>query len=132
MREGPYIQMYCTGCIYSDYELHQVQGDSEFYASCVHPEVGKRSIGNTAMNTPNWCPLLESCAKALQREAAMVNDLNGVKSFCFGAFHEILRASTVEEARTLAEMSLAALAEHTAGLDNPGTREDPVNWRRRR
>lgn len=67
----------------------------------------------------------------LQREAAMVNDLNGVKSFCVGVLHEILRALTVEEARTFAEMALAALAEHTADMSNPGTLEDPADWRRR-
>lgn len=68
---------------------------------------------------------------ALQREAAMVNDLVGVKAFCVGAFHEILHARTVEEARTFAEMALAALAEHTADVPSPGTLEDPADWRSR-
>lgn len=68
---------------------------------------------------------------ALQREASMVNDLNGVKAFCVGAFHEILRARSVEDARTFAEMALTALAEHTADAPSPGTLEDPADWRPR-
>jgi len=49
---------------------------------------------------------------ALQRESAMVNDLNGVKAFCVGAFHEILRARTVEDARTCLQVERLGVVDH--------------------
>lgn len=63
---------------------------------------------------------------ALQRESAMVNDLQGVRAFCIGVFAEIMKAQSIEAARVLAECALADLAEHQA---DPSQRlEDPADW----
>lgn len=70
-------------------------------------------------------------ATALQREAAMVNELNGVVAFCAGVFAEILRCGTVEAAKTCAEMASLMLAEHAKGTWSPGPGDDPADWRRR-
>lgn len=63
---------------------------------------------------------------ALQRESAMVNDLQGVRAFCIGVLSKIMSAGSIEVARVLAECALADLAEHQA---DPGRRlEDPADW----
>lgn len=66
----------------------------------------------------------------LQREAAEVNDLNGLVAFLAGVLDAIRRCTTIEEARTCAEMGLQALEERRAGLWSPGSHDDPANWRR--
>lgn len=67
----------------------------------------------------------------LQREAAHVNELNGVVAFSVGALDQIKRCETVEAARTCAEMALQAIAERHAGLWTPGPHDDPADWRTR-
>ena len=69
---------------------------------------------------------------ALQRESAMVNDLNGLKAFIAGALHEISRCCTLEDAKTCAELAAQSIAEFDAGLWRPGPGDDPADWRRRR
>jgi len=69
---------------------------------------------------------------ALQRESAEVNDLNGVVAFCAGVFAEIRRCSTLEQAKTCAEMGAQALEERHRGLWSPGPYDDPADWRERR
>lgn len=68
---------------------------------------------------------------ALQREAAHVNELNGVVAFCVGVFVEIARCRTLEEVKTCAEMGMATLNEHRVGMWRPGQHDDPADWRRR-
>lgn len=68
---------------------------------------------------------------ALQREAAHVNELNGVVAFCAGVLAEIARCRTLEEAKTCAEMGATTLNERHAGLWAPGPHDEPADWRRR-
>lgn len=74
---------------------------------------------------------LASLRSALQREAAHVNDLNGVVAFCAGVFAEVLKCRTIEDAKTCAEMGACALEEHHRGLWSTGRCDDPANWRER-
>lgn len=66
---------------------------------------------------------------ALQRESSNVNELNGVMAFLVGVLTEIDRCTTVEDARTCAEMALQNLAEYRAGIWKPGPHDDAADWR---
>jgi hypothetical protein len=66
---------------------------------------------------------------ALQRESARVNELGGVQAFLVGAFDEVLRCKTLEEAKTCAELALQSVSEYNAGTWKPGPHDDPANWR---
>lgn len=67
----------------------------------------------------------------LQREAAEVNELNGVIAFCAGVFATLQRCITLESAKTVAEMAAQALDERRSGLWKPGPHDDPADWIRR-
>lgn len=67
----------------------------------------------------------------LQAEAARTNEANGVIAFLAGVIAEVAKATTADEARTLAEMAALTLAEWHAGLWTPGPHDDPANWRQR-
>ena len=65
---------------------------------------------------------------ALQRESSHVNALNGTRAFCVGVLHEVLRAPTLEAAKTSAEMALADLAAHDETDPNVARLGDPADW----
>lgn len=66
----------------------------------------------------------------LQREAAWVNELNGLVAFLVGALHEVLRCDNIEAAKTCAEMAIQNVDEYRAGHWKPGPGDDPASWRR--
>lgn len=65
---------------------------------------------------------------ALQREAAEVNNLNGVVAFCAGVFARIARCASLDEAKTCAEMGAQSLEERRVDLWKPGPHDDPAEW----
>lgn len=69
---------------------------------------------------------------ALHRESAMVNDLNGLRSFLVGVFYEIQRCATLDQAKTCAQMAVVMVAEYDAGMWRPSPGDDPADWRPRR
>lgn len=66
---------------------------------------------------------------SVQRESAWVNEYGGVVAFTAGVFAEIVRAKTVEDARTFAEIAQGTLAEYQAGTWKPGPHDDAANWK---
>lgn len=63
-REGPSIRIDvdCFGCVHTESEKYQCQGDSGRDVYCIHPQFGsgeneRRHIGDTKWTTPDWCPV---------------------------------------------------------------------------
>lgn len=77
------------------------------------------------------CDRCRAYLLTIQRESRWVNERNGALAFLSGVLHEILRAKTIEDARTFVEMALGHMAEFHAGTWTPGPADDAADWRRR-
>lgn len=62
-KQGPSFIAKCTGCAHVLAERYRVQGDSGTDVSCIHPDIGRRDVGDTVWATPDWCPLLLEAAE---------------------------------------------------------------------
>lgn len=65
---------------------------------------------------------------ALQRESARVNEMGGVIAHLVGVLAEVHRATSVETARTFAEIALANIEAWHAGTWLPGPGDDAADW----
>lgn len=65
----------------------------------------------------------------IQRESARVNEQGGVIAHLVGVLAEVMRATTVENARTFAEIALSNIEAWHAGAWTPGPHDDAADWK---
>ncbi len=67
---GPRIRldMSCFSCVYCESESYAVQGDSGHDVYCTRTPGGRKHIGDTTWDTPQWCPLRATALREFLKE----------------------------------------------------------------
>lgn len=69
VREGPRVRLTlsCFGCIHETSQSDACQGDSGHNVFCTAGG-GRRSIGYSNWDTPEWCPYRDAAVSALKEQ----------------------------------------------------------------